>query len=55
MFSIETYLVDAFTTFAAMRRLVAPSEALEVINSVIKGTVSLAETREWNKKVMGGL
>ncbi len=40
MFTIESYLVDAFTSFAATTQPDTPSIALELINSMIQGTVS---------------
>jgi hypothetical protein len=52
MIAIESYLVDMLTTLAAMRQPVTPAVALEMINSVIHGTVTESEVREWKKKVL---
>ena len=52
MIAVESYLVDMFTTLAAMRQPVTPAVALEAINSAIQGTVAEAEVREWKKKVL---
>jgi hypothetical protein len=46
MIAIESYLVNMLSTLAAMRQLVTPAVAQEMINSVYKGTVSEAEVRE---------
>jgi hypothetical protein len=50
MIAIESYLVDMLTTLAAMRQPVTPAVALEMINSMIQGTVTESEVREWKKK-----
>ncbi len=52
MTAIESYLVDMLTTLAAMRQPVTPDVALEMINSMIQGTVTESKVREWKKKVL---
>ena len=50
MIAVESYLVDMFTTLAAMRQPVTPAVALEAINSVIQGTVAEAESESMEEE-----
>jgi len=50
MIRMEGYFVDIFLTLGAMRQPSNATEGLQIINSMIKGTVTETEVLEWKKK-----
>jgi len=50
MVRMEGYFVDIFLTLGAMRQPSNATEGLQIINSMIKGTVTETEVLEWKKK-----
>ena len=50
MIRMEGYFVDIFLTLGAMRQPSNATEGLQLINSMVKGTVTEKEIRDWKKK-----
>ena len=50
MRAVEVHLLDVILQLTVMHQPIMPTEAIELANSLIKGTVTEQEVLSWKKK-----